>query len=223
MSVAVPWFPVVGAVLGAVLGLSYLGLVEVVASPLAALVVVGLGAVLTGAFHEDGLADTFDSFGGYTPARRLEIMRDSRIGTFGTLALVVATGTKVVALSSLDGLDGLGALVAAHTFGRAASLVVMRLGPEARVDGLAATSAALRSRWLVAAVAVAAIVAAALGPTTAVVLGVLVLLVFASTRFARHQFGGTTGDVLGAVEQLGEIAALVVVSEMVVTQGWLWI
>ena len=80
---SVPWFPVVGSLVGAATGLVYLGLDDVIAPSTAAIVAVAVGAVITGGLHEDGLADTFDGLGGPDPARRLEIMRDSRIGTFG--------------------------------------------------------------------------------------------------------------------------------------------
>lgn len=222
LSRAAPWFPVVGAAVGAITGLTYLGLSEVVSPVLAALAAVGLGAAVTGAFHEDGLADTFDSFGGYDLERRLEIMRDSRIGTFGTLALVVATAAKVAALATLDGPDGLGALVLAHTFGRAVALGVMIMGPEARTEGLAAISSERRSRAAPAAVGVAVAIGLVLGPVTAVAAGALVLFALGATSFFRRHLGGVTGDALGAVEQVGEIAALIVVSEMLATAGWLW-
>ena len=222
MARSVPWFPIVGLVLGAVLGAAYLGLVEVVSAPLAGLLVVGLGAVLTGAFHEDGLADTADAFGGYTPERRLEIMRDSRIGTFGTLALVVATGLKVVSLASLDGPDGLAALVAAHALGRTGALVAMLAGPEARADGLAASAADLPRRPVAAVVALAGVVAVGIGPVTAIAAGASLVVAALVTVAARRRFGGTTGDVLGATEQLGEIVVLVLASELLASTGWLW-
>ena len=223
MTAATPWFPVVGLVLGGLLGVAYRALTEITSPVISALTVVGLGAIATGGFHEDGLADTFDSAGGYTIERRLEIMRDSRIGTFGTLALVVATGLKVAALSQLDGPDGAVALMAAHSLGRGAALVVMAAGPEARTEGLAATSAGLRGRAIPTVVLACVVAATALGPPTAVAAGALALLAVASVWQARRWLGGTTGDVLGAVEQLAEIATLVVLAEIVAETGWLWV
>ena len=85
---SVPWFPVVGAVIGLMIGMVWLGLNELVSPLTSATIAVMVGVMITGAFHEDGLADTADSLGGYTPERRLEIMKDSRVGTFGVLALV---------------------------------------------------------------------------------------------------------------------------------------
>ena len=221
MAAALGWFPVVGAVLGAFTGLAHLGLSQVVSAPLAALVAVALGVLVTGAFHEDGLADTFDSLGGHSPERRLEIMRDSRIGTFGTLALVLVVGAKVFALIPLDGPDGLPALVLAHTLGRVGALVVMRIGPEASTDGLAATVGEVPGMALVIA-GLGMTAAAALGPPTAVAAVGVVAVAPAITWFARRRLGGITGDVLGAAEQLGEVLTLVAVSELVTDHGWLW-
>lgn len=219
---AVPWFPVVGVVLGGVLGLAYLGLVEVISAPTAALLVVALGALATGGFHEDGLADTFDALGGYTAERRLEIMRDSRIGTFGTLALVVATGLKLVALAQLDGPDGAVALVIAHGLGRSAALAVMRAGPESRRDGLAASAAEVPQRVIAGVLTVALLVSVAIGPVTAAVVGASGVVAVGVVGVARRRFGGYSGDVLGAAEQLVEVSALVLASELVVETGWLW-
>lgn len=220
---AVPWFPVVGALVGGLAGLVYLG-VEAIAQPgIAAVLAVGVAALLTGAFHEDGLADTFDSLGGTTPARRLEIMRDSRLGTFGTLALVVATGMKVVALAPLSGVDGLGALVAAHVIGRAGALTAMTAGPEARTDGLAARAADLPRVAVNVSIIVALGGALVLGRPTAEAVPACLVISAIVVTVARRQFGGITGDVLGAVEQLAEIATLVIISEAVGESGWLWV
>lgn len=219
---AVPWFPVVGVALGALLGLVYLGLHSVTSPPIAALATVALGAILTGAFHEDGLADTFDAFGGHDPARRLEIMRDSRIGTFGVLALVVATGLKVATLVNLDGADGAAALIVAHGSARAAALLVMQAGPEARTDGLAAQAADLPRPAVAAVVVMFAVLGVVAGPVTAVIVGALVLVAVVAVVVARRRFGGTTGDVLGAAEQTGEIVALLACAELVPEVGWLW-
>jgi adenosylcobinamide-GDP ribazoletransferase len=219
---AVPWFPLVGVALGGLVGVVYLGAVEIVSSPTAALVTVGVGAIATGAFHEDGLADTFDSFGGATRDRRLEIMHDSRIGTFGALSLVVATGLKVVALASLGGLDGLVALVAAHGLGRAGALALMQAAPTARPDGAAATVGTAPGRGVVGVVSVAALIGVGLGPATAIGVAAVGIVVAITAVVARRHLGGVTGDVLGAAEQVGEIVVLTAAAELVDGSGWLW-
>ena len=220
-SAAVGWFPAVGAVIGAITGSAYLGAVEFLDPMLAAVAVFGLGAILTGGFHEDGLADTADSLGGFDRDRRLEIMRDSRIGTFGALALILVTLGKVGALQELDGAEGLIALVAAHTLGRTGALVLMLIRSGTRSVGLGATYAAdlPRSRVSVVVVLVFGIAAltglAGLVATTAVlaVVGLVAVL-------ARRRFGGLTGDVLGATEQLGELAVLVALSQLSDAPAW---
>ncbi len=219
---AVPWFPLVGLAVGGIVGVVYLGLVEVVSSPTAALLAVGVGAIVTGAFHEDGLADTFDSFGGTSPARRLEIMRDSRLGTFGVLALVLTTGLKVVALASLGGVDGLVALVAAHGLGRAGAVAVLQAGPPARPDGMAATVETAPGGAAATVVAMSALIGVGLGPATGVGVAAVAIIAVTTVVVARRTFSGVTGDVLGAAEQLGEIAVLSAAAELVAGSGWRW-
>lgn len=222
VAASVPWFPVVGVVLGATTGAVFLGLSEILSPVLAGIAAVGLGALVTGAFHEDGLADTFDSFGGYTVERRLEIMRDSRIGTFGTLALVLATGAKVAALAPLSGVDGLAALVAAHGLARAGALGVMLAGPEARPDGLGAASADLPRRAVGAVIVAGTTVGMIAGPPTALAVVLVAVAAAGLIWTARRRFGGVTGDVLGAGEQIGEVLVLVAVGATVHDTGWLW-
>ncbi|MDE0066745.1 MAG: adenosylcobinamide-GDP ribazoletransferase [Acidimicrobiaceae bacterium] len=221
ISTAVGWFPVVGAVIGAITGAAYFGGVEVLDPMLAAVAVCGLGAILTGGFHEDGLADTADALGGFDRERRLEIMRDSRIGTFGALALISVTLGKVGALQELNGTEGLIALVAAHALGRTGALVLMLTLGGARSAGLGATYAADLPRSRVSAVVVlvlgvAALSGAAGSVATAAILGIAAFMAV----FARRRFGGLTGDVLGAAEQLGELAVLVALSQLPDAPAW---
>ncbi len=223
MGAAVPWFPFVGGMVGVLIGLIYLGAVELVNPLTAALLAVGAGAMITGAFHEDGLADVADSLGGYTPERRLEIMRDSRVGTFGALSLVIATGLKISALMTFGGADGLLALVLAHAGGRAMTVVALLTSKSARGDGFGSEYAVgvdRRAAWLVTVVAVAALAEG--GPAGAVAVGAAVLAMLAVTGLARRAVGGTTGDVLGAVEQVAEIAILVALARLVPEHGWSW-
>ena len=98
---SVPWFPIVGAILGALSGTVYWALHGPLGAPLAAVLAVAASAAATGGLHEDGLADTADALGGATRERRLEIMKDSRVGVFGAMALVLSTLARVFAVSSL--------------------------------------------------------------------------------------------------------------------------
>ena len=220
---SVPWFGVVGAVVGAVSGGLYWALSSPPGSSLAAVAAVAAGMAITGGFHEDGLADTADALGGSDRERRLEIMKDPRIGTFGALALVLSLLVRVLALGSLGPLDGLLALVGAHALGRAAATAAMIAFPAAGPDGLGQSYTADLPRAATGAVAaLAGAGAASLGLTGAVALSAAVLGGALVAVAARRLFGGTTGDVLGAVEQIGEMAVLVSVVRLVADHGWTW-
>lgn len=203
--------PLIGALIGALTGLVYVVLAQAGVPTLAAAAVAFLAsAMLTGALHEDGMADVADSLGGYTRERRLEIMRDSRIGTFGGLALIFGAIAKVTALSSLPLPLAVPALAACGALGRGLMASLSRWTPQARTDGLA--SAAGRPSWHVAITAglLACVLAALLLPHAwlAPALGVTILSAMAVRFLAMQQVGGYTGDVLGCAEQTTEIALL---------------
>lgn len=220
---SVPWFPIVGAVIGALVGGAYWALYGPLGPTLAALTAISIGVVITGAFHEDGLADTADGLGGMTVERRIEIMKDSRVGTFGSLALVLSTLIRVVALAALGPVDGLLALIAAHTTGRAMATLVMVTTPPAGTAGLGSSYAAHvpRVEVIVLGLAVAG-VAVVSGPAGSVGLVAAAVGAGGVAILARRAFGGTTGDVLGAVEQVGEMAVLVAAARLVAEHGWAW-
>ena len=220
---SVPWFPAVGAVVGALSGAVYWALHGPLGPPLAAVLAVVASAAATGGFHEDGLADTADALGGSTRARRLEIMKDSRVGVFGVLALVLSALVRVLAVSSLAPVDGLVALVAAHMLGRATAVAMMGAAPAVNDTGLGHSYAAhLPRAWTVVAVVVSAAVAASLGLPGAVSLAAAAAGAVLVWVIARRAFGGTTGDVLGAVEQVAEMAVLLSVASLVADHGWSW-
>ena len=212
-------FPPVGAGIGAVAGFVFLlaqlcGLGAWPASLLALL----SSLVLTGALHEDGLADTVDGlFGGGDRETRLAIMRDSRLGTFGGLALVLSVGLRAAALAQLgDALHVALALIAAHAASRALLPMAMRLSPPARAEGLAAAAGRPGLAVAVGAVVIgSAIALAALGPAQgALALGLAAIAVAAAAMLARRQIGGYTGDVLGACQQVAEIVILLVAARI---------
>jgi adenosylcobinamide-GDP ribazoletransferase len=213
---AASWaFPAVGAGIGMIAALvlfaaSALGLGEAPAS-LLALVAAGL---VTGALHEDGLADTADGFGGgHTPEEKLAIMRDSRQGTYGIIALILSIGLRAVALSSIPGpIEGGLALIAAHAASRGFLAPTMRWLAPAREDGLGATAGTpSRGTALIALLIGVFVAIGMLGPARGgaaiVVSGIAVA---ATAALARRQIGGYTGDVLGAFQQIGEIVMLLV-------------
>ncbi len=220
---SIPWFPVVGAVVGALSGAVYWALHGPLGSLLAAVLAVAAGAVVTGCFHEDGLADTADALGGASRQRRLAIMKDPRVGAFGVLALVLSTLVRVFAVSSLAATDGLIALVVAHVLGRTMAVAVMGAVPAAAGTGLGHSYTAHRPRaWTVAAIIITSAAAASLGPPGAVSLATAASGAVLVGLIAWRAFGGVTGDVLGATEQVAEMAVLVSAAALVSTHGWSW-
>ena len=219
-----PWVPVVGAVVGGLSGGVYWALHGSLGAPLAAVLAVAVGAVATGCFHEDGLADTADALGGASQQRRLEIMKDSRVGAFGVLALVLSTLVRVFAVSSLAATDGLIALVVAHMLGRTMAVAVMGVVPAAAGTGLghSYTAHLPRAQTALAAIVTSA-VAASLGLPGAVSLATAAVATVLVGLIAWRAFGGTTGDVLGAAEQAAEMAVLVSAAALASTYGWSWI
>lgn len=211
-------YPVVGLALGLGAGLvfalsGWLGAPPGVAAALA----MGTLALATGAIHEDGLADTADGIGGgATPERRLEIMRDSRIGVFGALTLLIVGLARWSALASLDAVVGLAALVMTAALSRALLPMGMMQLPNARGDGMSAavgppprTSVGVA---LVVGVGASLLCAPFIGVTAllaVVFAGLAALWVF---RLALVKIGGRTGDILGAAQQAAETAALVTIS-----------
>lgn len=209
-------FPVVGAGIGLGAGLVWALALWCGAPPLvAALLALAGQMVLTGALHEDGLADVADGFGaGRDRERTLEIMRDSRIGSYGTLALVLSAGLRAAALAALAGpggsWSGAAAMVAAGAVSRAACPALLAWLPPARPDGLGAGAGALPREALITALGLALCFALLLlkpWPALAA-LGLGLLATVALAMLARRRIGGQTGDVLGAGQQLVEIAVL---------------
>lgn len=193
-------FPLVGVAVGACVAGGFLAAQAVgLPSVLAGFLAVGAGIALTGGLHEDGLADTADGLGVRDPQRALEVMRDSRTGAFGALALALTVPVRALALAAA----GPVAAIAAHALSRGAMAGAMAWTPPARTDGLAAEAGQVRP---VPALLVAGGVGLALGwqavPVAAVV-------AFGVAWLAASRFGGHTGDTLGAVQQATELAVLV--------------
>lgn len=195
-------YPLVGLLVGGAAALVRLGAGRLGLPPLlGAAWAVGAGVLLTGALHEDGLADTADGLGGGTTReRRLEIMRDSRIGSYGALALVLALGVRVLAIASLPADRATAALLASGALSRAAMLPVLGLLPPARADGLGRSVGRPPGAALWSGLAVASGLAVLLLPTAGALAAIPCSMVvsLATTALARRRLGGQTGDVLGA-------------------------
>ena len=211
------YFPAVGAGIGILSALALIAAFELGLHPLAcALVALAVGIAVTGALHDDGLADFADGLGGgATPEARLGIMGDSRIGTFGTLALVFGVALRAALLSGLSSSTHAAlALIAAAAASRAALPAVMRWQRAARPDGLSATVGAPGQTQVFAAMLVALVVALfAVGFFASLAVGFAVALAaLAVSALADRMLGGQTGDVLGSVQVVAEVAALVAIA-----------
>ncbi len=215
-------FPLVGGILGALaamvmLGILWIGVAASMAAGLALLAMI----FLTGGLHEDGLADVADGFGGgCDTARKLEIMRDSQIGSYGGLALVLSLGLRwqglVVVLILAGPWSAAAALVALATASRAGLATALWLMPVARLDGMGQLAAGTSGKQaLVAAMIGVFALVLFFGWTGITVALVLTAIHFGFAELAKRQIGGQTGDVLGAMQQVMEITGWVVLSTMV--------
>lgn len=206
------WFAAAGLFIGLAQG-GVFWLAAMVWPPmLAALVTVAAGLLLTGALHEDGLADTFDGLGSSRPRERaLEILRDSRIGAFGALALGVALAGRVMALAALGPLAP-AALVAGQALSRAAMTLALRAGPYLRASGAGTglTGPLGTGVWALIAASVLAVTLGLWALGAALWLGMLALVaaVLILRRWAMARLGGITGDILGACQVAGDLAFL---------------
>ncbi len=217
-------FPVIGAWVGVVTGtVLFAALSAGLPADIAAWVTVGAMIALTGALHEDGLADLADGIGGgRTRERKLEILRDSRIGAFGVLALIVVIGTKaaaigVVAADWREPDEGLGlwalvfVMIGPHALSRAIMVAVPRLLSRAREDGLGAGAGTPPVVVVQAALALGIAPAIILLPPLPALTGTLAAVIAAGAIawLSSHHLGGYTGDVLGAAQQAAEVSFLV--------------
>ncbi|KEP68147.1 cobalamin synthase [Thioclava dalianensis] len=203
-------WPLVGACVGAIAALVFAAAHGLSLSPaICALLASGAAILVTGGLHEDGLADLADSAGGRDRAHRLEIMRDSRIGSFGMLALALVLALRVAALAQIATPETVGvALIAVAMASRAMMALWARLLPPARPDGMGHSTAQPPRGALGVALALAALALATLGGAG---LGVALAVGIAATLVAGHarvRLGGQTGDVLGAIQILSETCGL---------------
>ena len=210
---AAAWaFPVVGLLLGALAAaIGWVALAIGLPVNLTAGIIVAVQIVLTGAMHEDGLADSVDGlWGGWDKARRLEIMKDSHIGTYGVIALVISLILRWAALTAIinAGMLFLG-IIAVAAVSRTPMVLIMAMMPHARDGGLSASVGSVGMRTAGAAVGIALGAAILLlgWSGIAVVLAVAIVGI-AVAVISRHKIGGQTGDILGATQQLSEIVAL---------------
>ncbi|KHT59498.1 cobalamin synthase [Photobacterium gaetbulicola] len=220
------YFALVGLVVGLVSAASF-WLAHLIL-PLSVAVIIAMAAslLLTGAFHEDGLADVFDGFGGgWRPEQKLEIMKDSRLGTYGAAALFVVLAIKWSSLTALaqfsPSLAAL-ALFCLHGLSRAvaASLIFsysyVRLDEQSKVKPLA-NEQSQQDLWVLIATSFFILLFLPL-PTALLLSAVLLLVRYACGRWFTKQLGGYTGDCLGACQQLAEVTGYLLILAMVAQQ-----
>lgn len=205
-------FPLVGLIVGAISGGALYAIAGTDASPVVcALAALAIQAIVTGALHEDGLADVADGLGGQDRERTLEIMRDSRIGAYGVLALVFSVALRAAMIAGIPG-PGYAwvTLIAAAMLSRAVLPGVMHVLPHARRDGLSHAAGQPSRTMAIAAAVIGTCALFTLLPLSVALAAVALSLAFAGLVifWAHTKLGGQTGDVLGAVQQVVEIAVL---------------
>jgi adenosylcobinamide-GDP ribazoletransferase len=227
VAASVVWFPVVGALVGAVVGGVAAGLWYLVPPIVAAAVAVAVGVLITGAFHEDGLADVADAFaGGTTIERRLEILKDSRHGSYGVAALCSSIVIRIVCLGSFAGPRSMFlSAVAAHSVARGAAVGLMGVAPLATHRGLGADYGQSTTRGKAIAVALLGLVLAVVvvGWWAAPLAAVVIVTIVAVRWLSLRKIGGISGDVLGTCEQITECLCLVVLAGLAAHQTLRWL
>ncbi len=206
---AIRYFPASGLIVGGLAALAFVAASFVWPKTLAVLLAMAVAIYITGALHEDGWSDMVDGFGGgWTKERILEIMRDSRVGSFGATALVVVLLARFLALVEIDLPLVPVALIAGHALSRLCATLVLASLDYARVDGKAKAFANRLGKGELAVAVLSAVPPLFLLPPlqTAVGIALAALATLWLARMFQRQIGGYTGDCLGAVQQLAEIA-----------------
>jgi adenosylcobinamide-GDP ribazoletransferase len=223
LSRCVKYFPIVGIIVGLASAIVWLMTGGIWGPVIAAILAVATGIVITGALHEDGLADTADGFGGgWTAEKRLAIMKDSRIGAYGALALGFSVVLRLATLADWPAWTGAAALIAVHAAARITpAFVLSRMAYKGDVAAMkvAYEDSPIRPEEFRFAliIVIVALLPLALISFTAVVSGLLLggALAAALAAWSRRLIGGYTGDVLGAIEQAFEIGFLLGVAAII--------
>lgn len=231
---AATYFPVVGLVVGLAGGVVYAGAILLWPTTVAVLICLAATVFITGAFHEDGLADAFDGFGGgWNRDQILAIMKDSRVGAYALVGVLLVLALKVAALTTLAGspdatlverrasvIRVLTALVTGHVLGRWSSVLLMKAYPYVRPTsetqresaGRPFTRGATVSQLVGASTITLLIVIAAAGSRTLIVLWVALSITWTAGLYFERRLGGITGDALGAANQIVELSVYLTIS-----------
>jgi adenosylcobinamide-GDP ribazoletransferase len=208
------FFPLVGVLVASVSAALLWMLRSVLDFPpiVGAVAAVAVAVGITGFFHEDAFADVCDAFGGYTPQRRREIMRDSRVGSFGATGIGLMIAGEIGLLSGMSVSRAALALLCAHTVGRFASVLLTAWGTYVTdAESLAKPYAEGSTNGVLvfAAVSTFAVVVLATNVVWAAGFGIAsIVLALAARRFFRGWLGGVTGDCLGAVNKVAQLFTL---------------
>lgn len=215
------YYPAVGILIGIAVAIIY-WITSLALPPIAAaLISTGVGLLITGAFHEDGLADTFDGIGGaHDRQRALEIMKDSRIGTFGTLALLIVIGTKVAAIASMPNNTAIAALVIAHSLSRSAIVLTITTSKYASKQGLGSIFAnRLNPTNLIVAMTISAIPMIIATLTLSLAMPTIIFAICGAIAgyilirlYYQPKLHGYTGDTLGATQQTVELGIYIAIT-----------
>lgn len=208
---SVPWFPVVGAVLGMVVAGVYAAGLLVLPALVAATTALCVGLMLTGALHEDGLGDVADAFwGGWEPEERVRILKDPHLGTYGVVAVVLSLLLRVGALSAMSGRAAVAIVPAAYALSRSASILCMALftplGPGLGSSFVLSLS---RPKAVVGMLGAVVIGVVALGWWAVPGVALAALSGWGMGALSRRKLGGITGDILGATQQVAEVSLLI--------------
>ena len=217
---SVHMFPLVGVLVGLGASLVYAAAVFCNLPPvIAAILAVATQILMTGALHEDGLADVCDGFGGgRTREEKLAIMRDSRLGTYGAIGLILSLGLRIAAIGAIaHPVDVTLALTAAAALSRAAMPVAMWLLPQARTEGLAASAGRPQRGRVLVGVGLGVVVSLLCMPFLAAGIAIVASAVCGRMllSLSRRQISGVTGDVLGGIQQATEASCIVAAAAIV--------
>lgn len=210
LSRAAAWFPAVGLLVGGIAAFAYMLLIPHLARILVALIAVLVMVMTTGGLHEDGLADCADAFGGgWTREDKLRILKDSRIGSFGAIVLILSLGVRIVLLATLPAGSVLDYLISAQVLARWTPLPLGAILQPARGPDGQGGRIAGKTSWVTVAfgsvlalASVCFLLRLAAWPPVLATLAVVVV----SGLYYRRQIGGVTGDCMGATIQISEIA-----------------
>ncbi len=213
------YFPMVGILVGGLASLGWLVGYWGWSAPLAAMLAVTVAVLATGAFHEDGLADSADGIGGaFAIEKKLAIMRDSRIGTYGSIALILVTLSKVAAITLLTPANAIPVLIGAHTIARWTSLPLIYNNIYVREHGTGKpfASAVTVKTVLAGSVFTALVATLCFGLNALAIIAFVIVSTLCAQWYLRVKLGGITGDALGAVNSLTELLVY-----LLATSHWL--